>query len=79
MRSGFRRDVCYDVTKTSWNDLDWVIVRDWEDKEKLKAQFPELESDIDGCRTRSEVVQSNAEYEAERYTLQSFTDMSNDI
>lgn len=71
-------DVCFDVTKSSWGDLDWIIVRDWSDKEKLKAQFPEMADEIDSCATRSQVVQGHGEYEPNRFSLQSFTDMSND-
>jgi len=55
-------DVAYDVTRSSWTDLDWQIVRDWVDKEKLKAQFPELEREIDGCRLRSEVMSSHPSF-----------------
>lgn len=73
-------DVAYDVTRSSWTDLDWQIVRDWVDKEKLKAQFPELEREIDGCRLRSEVMSSNNEYECNtRYTMTGFPDMSGDV
>jgi hypothetical protein len=73
-------DVTYDPMKLSWNELDWVIVRDWVDREKLKSQFPELEQDIDSCRLRSEVVHSNQEYEGStRYQLSIFPEISNDV
>lgn len=73
-------DVIYDVTKGSWADLDYVIVRDWVDKEKIKTQFPELIKDIEACRLRAEVESSGGGYEGnQRYEMTTFNDMSNDI
>jgi len=73
-------DVCYDMTKESWSDLDYVIVRDWVDKERLKSQFPEYADDIEGCRLKAQVVNANHEYEGlTRYELSTMSDMSNDV
>jgi hypothetical protein len=71
-------DVTYDVTKQSWADLDWVIVRDWVDREKVKAQFPEFADDIEKCRSKSEVMSDSTDYDY-RYDTTQFPDMSNDI
>lgn len=73
-------DVVYDPLKTSWADQDYVIVRDWQDRERVKAQFPELADEIEGCRSRGEVEMSGSEVETpSRYNMTSFSDISNDI
>jgi hypothetical protein len=72
-------DVCYDVTKSSWSDLDWIIVRDWVDREKLKAAFPEFKSDIESCRGKAVVIESDSQYEPNRYHYTQTPDMSNDV
>lgn len=73
-------DVTYDVTKSDWASLDWVICRCWVDREKVKAQFPELASDIESARNRAAVTQSGDELEGgSRYEMQSFPEISNDI
>lgn len=73
-------DVFYDFTKTAWSDLDWVIVRDWADREKVRTQFPEFVTDIDASQSRAQVVLSNSATEGNtRYEMGSFEDLSNDI
>lgn len=75
----FPWDVAYDVTKSSWEDLDSIVVRDWVDREKCKTQFPEHADDIEGSMSRAQVTQSHSNQEPNRYDLNSFSDMSNDI
>lgn len=75
----FPWDVSYDVCKNSWEDLDWVVVRDWVDREKAKSQFPEFADDIEASSSRAQITQANSVREPNRYDLNSFSDMSNDI
>lgn len=72
-------DLAFDITANSFDDLNWIIIRDFVDREKVKAQFPELTDDIEGARSRAQVTQSNTSQEPNRYDLNSYPEMSNDI
>lgn len=48
-------DVVFDVSKESSNDQDWVICRSWKNKYDIAAKFPELEDEILGLKTKTEV------------------------
>lgn len=39
-------DVLRDPTKTSWDELDWVIVRQWRNKWDLMAEYPDFTDQI---------------------------------
>ena len=39
-------DVVRDPYASSWDELDWLIVREWANKHELAARYPELSEDI---------------------------------
>ena len=47
-------DVVFDSTKET-SDLDWVITRTWKNKFDVAAKYPELEKDIKGLKTKSDM------------------------
>ena len=80
MKSLMPWDVTYDLTKDSWADQDYVIVRDWVDREKVKAQFPQFKDKIAASRYKSEVLVDGMENEGgPRYQFTDFNELSNDI
>ena len=49
-------DVAFDPYIDSWEDLEWVIVRQWHSKISLARRFPELADEIDTCATKESIV-----------------------
>jgi hypothetical protein len=72
-------DVAYDLCKSSFEDLSWILVRDWVDRASLAAQFPEFADDIDSCQSRAALTQSTSVLEPNRYYLNSYPEMSNEV
>lgn len=73
-------DVFYDVFKSTWDDLDFVVVRDWVPREKVLAQFPEFADEINGSKSRADVLTNDMMYEGmTRYTTSGYSKLSNDI
>ncbi len=49
-------DVCFDPYIDSWEDLEWVIVRQWHSKISLARRFPEFASEIESLDTKDSAV-----------------------
>ena len=49
-------DVCFDPYIGSWEDLEWVIVRQWHSKISLARRFPEYADEIDSLQTKESIV-----------------------
>jgi hypothetical protein len=48
-------DVVFDSSKET-TDLDWVVIRSWKNKFDIAAKYPELEKDIVGLQTKSDMT-----------------------
>lgn len=49
-------DVYYDMYASNFEDIDWVIVRQWHNKASLIKRFPELSSNIIESSTKQQVM-----------------------
>jgi hypothetical protein len=67
-------DVIHDVTLREWAKNKWVIVREWENKYDLAAQYPQMKEQIEGYETSSEEL----EY-LYTHRIKSFESETNDL
>lgn len=48
-------DVVFDTTKETVNENDWIVCRSFKNKYDLAAKYPEMEEDIIGLKTKSDM------------------------